>query len=77
MRLKEYLQFGSLWRSLCDLRSPADQKTRTQASPALAFTAVVLAFFLAILLVDAHRGQLHSLGLLASENSVEAILLSP
>jgi ABC-type transport system involved in cytochrome c biogenesis permease component len=76
-RFKEYLQFISPWRSHRYLRSPNDDNTRSRASPALVFTAVVLASLLAILVIDAHRGDLEQLELLAGDFPVEAISLSP
>jgi len=77
MRYKGYLQFISLWRSLRDLRSPNDDNAQARASPALVFTAIVLVSLLAILALDAHRSELESLGLLASNQPLEGIFLSP
>jgi hypothetical protein len=48
-----------------------------EASSSLIYTAVVLAFLLAILEVDAHRGELESLGLSGSDYSIQAVFLSP
>ena len=77
IRFKEYLRFISLWRSLGYLRSPNDDNAQSRASPALVFTAVVLASLLAILEIDVHRGELEQLGLLARGFPVEAIFVSP
>jgi hypothetical protein len=77
MQMRYKGQFISLWRSLRDLRSPKDDKAQARASPALVFTAIVLASLFAILALDAHRGELESLSLLASNHPLEGLFLSP
>jgi hypothetical protein len=77
MRSKTYLHLISLWRSVRDTISPHRDGVPAQASPFLIYSAVVLALLLAILEVDAHRGELESLGLLESDYSVPTVFLSP
>jgi hypothetical protein len=77
IRPKTYLHLISLWRSLRDAISPHRDDVSAKASPSLVYTAVVLAFLLAILEVDAHRGELESLGLLGSDYPIQASFLGP
>ena len=77
IRPKTYLHFISLWRSFRASISPHHGDVRAKASPSLIYTVVVLAFLLALLEVDAHRAELESLGLLGSDYSMQAALLSP
>lgn len=77
IRPKTYLHLISLWRSLRDMISPHHHGMPGEASSSLIYTAVVLAFLLAILEVDAHRGELESLGLSGSDYSIQAVFLSP
>jgi hypothetical protein len=49
----------------------------TEASPILVYTAVVLAFLLAVLEVDAHQGDLESLGLLRNDYNIQTVFLGP
>jgi hypothetical protein len=77
IRPKAYLHLISLWRSLRDAIPPHHDDVPPEASPSLIYTAVVLAFLLAILEVDAHRGELESLGLVGSDYPIQAALLSP
>jgi hypothetical protein len=77
IRPKAYLHLISLWRSLRDAIPPHHDDVPAEASPSLIYTAVVLAFLLAILEVDAHRGELKSLGLVGSDYPIQAALLSP
>lgn len=77
MRPKTYLHFISQWRSLRDTISPHHDAVPAEASPSLIFTVVVLALFLAILEVDAHRAQLELLGLLGTDYAVQATFLGP
>ena len=77
IRLKAYLHFISRWRSLRDAIPPHHSDVRRGASPCLIYAAVVLAFLLAILEVDAHRVELERMGLLGSDYSVQAAFLSP
>jgi len=77
IRPKTYLHLISLWRSLRDMISPHHLGVPAKASSSLIYTAVVLAFLLAILEVDAHRGELESLGLSGSDYSIQAVFLSP
>jgi hypothetical protein len=77
IRPKTYLHLISLWRSLRDAISPHDDGVPAKASPSLIYIAVVLALLLAILEVDAHRGELESLGLLGSDYPIQAIFSGP
>jgi hypothetical protein len=77
MRPKTYLHLIFLWRSVRDTISPHRDGVPAEASPFLIYSAVVLALLLAILEVDAHRGELESLGLLESDYSVPTVFLSP
>lgn len=77
IRPKTYLHLISLWRSLRDTISPHHDGVPAKASPSLICTAVVLAFLLAILEVDAHRGELEALGLLTSHYPIPAAFFSP
>jgi hypothetical protein len=72
-----YLHFISQWRSLRDSIPPHDGDVRGETLPSLVYIAVVLAFLLALLEVDAHRGELESLGLLGYDNPIPATFLSP
>jgi hypothetical protein len=77
MRPKAYLHLISLWRSLRDAIPPHHGDVPAEASPSLVYAAIVLAFLLAILQVDAHRGELEALGLLAGEYTIPDAFLSP
>jgi hypothetical protein len=66
-----------MWRSIRDAILPHRDGVPAKASPSLVYTAVVLAFLLAILEVDAHRDELQSLGLVGSDYSVQADFLGP
>jgi hypothetical protein len=77
IRPKTYLHLISLWRSLRDAISPHHDDVPAEASPSLIYTAVVLAVFLAILEIDAHRGELASLGLLGHDYPIPAAFLGP
>ena len=77
IRPKTYLHLISLWRSFRDSISPHHGDVRKEASPSLIYTVVVLASLLAILEVDAHRGELESLGLLGSDYPIPPAFLSP
>ena len=77
IRPKTYLHLITLWRSLRDAISPHHDGVPTEASPSLIYTAVVLAFLVAILEVDAHRGDLESLGLLGSDYPIQAPFSGP
>jgi len=48
-----------------------------ETSASLIYIAVVLAFLLAVLEIDAHRGKLESLGLLGGNYPIQAPLLGP
>jgi hypothetical protein len=67
----------SLWRSLRDTISPRREGVPSKASPSLVYTAVALAFLLAVLEIDAHRGELESLGLLGSQSTIQNVFLGP
>ena len=77
MRPKTYLHFVSLWRSLRDAIPPHHGDVPAEGSSSLIYTAVVLALLLAILEVDAHRGELESFGLVGSDYPIQAAFLSP
>jgi hypothetical protein len=77
MRAKAYLHFISLWRSFRNSIPPRHSDVRAEASPSLIYIVVVLAFLLALLEVDAHRGELESLGLLGHDYPIPAAFLSP
>ena len=77
IRPNTYLHLMSLWRSLRDAIPPHSDGVPAEASPFLIYIAVVLMFLLAILEVDAHRGELESLGLLGGDYSIPAVFLSP
>lgn len=77
IRSKTYLHFLLLRRLLRDAIPPRHGDVPTEASPLLIYIAVVLVFLLAILEVDAHRGALESLGLLAQDYSIPAVFVSP
>jgi hypothetical protein len=66
-----------VWRSLRDLIPPHHDAAPAKTSPLLIYIATVLAFLLAILEVDVHRGELESLGLFTNDYPVEPALLSP
>lgn len=77
IRPKTYLHLISLWRTFRDAISPHRDAVAARASPSLVYTAVVLALLLAILEVDAHRGELESLGLLGSDRTIQTVFLGP
>ena len=77
IRPKAYLHLIWLWRWLRDSIPPHHGDVRAEASPTLIYAAVVLALLLALLGVDAHRGELEGLGLLGSDYSIPAAFLSP
>ncbi|WP_066511449.1 hypothetical protein [Bradyrhizobium macuxiense] len=77
IRPKTYLHLISLWRLLRNAISPHREGAPAKTSPALIFTSIVLALLLAILEIDAHRGELQSLGLLAGDQFVPAALWGP
>jgi len=77
IRPKTYLHFISLWRSLRDAIRPHHDEVPVETSPSLIYTAVVLVFLLAILEVDAHRGELESLGLLGHDYPIPTAFLGP
>jgi hypothetical protein len=77
IRPKTYLHFISLWRSFRDSIPPHHLGVRAEASPPLIYAAVVLAVLLTILEVDAHRGELESLGLSGTDYPIQAAFLNP
>ena len=77
IRSKTYLHFISLWRSFRDAIPPHHGNVPCEVSPSLVFAAVVLALLVAILDVDAHRGELEWLGLLQGDYPIRAVFLSP
>jgi len=72
-----YLHLLSLWRSLRDSIPPRDRDVPAETSPSLIYAVVVLALLLAILEIDAHHGELESLGLSGSTYSIPPAFLSP
>jgi hypothetical protein len=77
IRPKAYLHFIWLWRLLRDAIPPPRGDVPAETSPFLIYIAVVLAFLLAILEVDAYRAELESLGLLAHDYPIPAAFFSP
>jgi hypothetical protein len=77
IRPKTYLHFLSWWRSLRETIPPRNGDAPAKASPGLIYAVVVLAFFLAILEIDAHRGKLESLGLLGHDDQIPVAFLGP
>jgi hypothetical protein len=77
IRPKTYLHFISLWRSLRETIPPHRGDVPGKTSPCLIYAVVVLAFFLAILEVDAHRAKLESLGFLGHDYQIPAAFLGP
>ena len=77
IRLKTYLHFISLWRSFHKPISPHHDDVRAEASAFLIYSVIVLVLLLAILEIDAYRGELESLGLSGSTHSIPAAFLSP
>lgn len=77
IRPKTYLHLISLWRSIRDAIPPHHDDVPAEASPSLIYAAVVLAFLLAILEIDAHRGEFESLGLLGHDYPIPAAFLGP
>jgi hypothetical protein len=77
IRSKPYLQFISLWRSFRDLISPHCDDVPAETSPSLIYTAVVLAFLLAILEVDVHRSTLESTGFASNGWPIDPIFMGP
>jgi hypothetical protein len=77
IRPKTYLHFISLWRPLRDAIPPHHDDVPAETSPSLIYAVVVLAFLLAILEADAHRGELESLGLLGHNYPIPPAFLGP
>jgi hypothetical protein len=77
IRPKAYLHFISLWRSFRDSIPPHQRDARAEASPSLIYAVVVLVYLLAVLEIDAHRGELESLGLLGHDYPIPAAFLGP
>jgi hypothetical protein len=77
MRPKTYLHFMSLWRSLRGAMPPHHDDAPREASPVLIYAAVVLAFLLAIQVVNVHRSELERLGLLPSDYPIQDVALGP
>lgn len=77
IRSKAYLQLILLWRSFRGWLPPHDAGVPAETSPSLIFTAVMLAFLLAVLEVDVHRAELESLGLLTPDYPIQSALLAP
>jgi len=72
-----YLHLMSAWRSLRDAIAPHHDDVPSEASPSLVYAAVVLAVLLAILEVDAHRGELDSHGHFGNAYPIPTAFLSP
>jgi hypothetical protein len=77
IRPKTYLHFISLWRTFRDAIPPHHGDVRAEASPSLIYIVVVLAFLLALLEVDAHRGELEALGILGHDYPIPPAFLGP
>ena len=77
IRPKTYLHFMSAWRSLREAIPPRHGDVTAETSPFLVYIAIILAFSLVVLEVDAHRGELESLGLLGHDYSIQASFLGP
>jgi hypothetical protein len=77
IRPRTYLHLITLWRSLRDAISPHHDGVPAKASPLLIYATVVLAFLVAILEVDAHRGKLESLDLFGSDYPMQAFFWGP
>ena len=77
IRPKAYLHLIWLWRLLRESISPHRGDVRTEASPLLIYTAIVLASLFAILEADAHRDVLGSLGLSGGDCFIQSAFLSP
>ena len=77
IRPKAYLHFISLWRSFRDSIPPHQGDVRAEASPSLIYAVVVLAFLLAVLEIDAHRGELESLGLSGHDYPIPPTFFGP
>lgn len=77
MRPKAFLHLIWLWRLFRDAIPPHHRNVPAQASPSLVYAAIVLASLLAILEIDAHRGELGGLGLLASDYPIPTGFVSP
>jgi hypothetical protein len=76
VRSKAYKHFISVCRSFRNPVSPQNQSAPTSASPALAYTAAVLALLLTILEMDLHRADLHLIGLMSVRDQVDTVFLS-
>ena len=72
-----YARVVSIGRSTRSRISAHGETTGTSASPILTFSAVVLFLILAILEVDLHRDELRALGLVSSEERIQAIVAGP
>jgi hypothetical protein len=77
IRPKTYLHFISLWRSLRGAIPPHHDDVPAETSPSLIYIAAVLMVLLAILEIDAHRGELESLGLLGHDYPIPPAFLGP
>ena len=77
IRSRTYLHFISVWRSLREPMPPRHDGAPAETSPSLIYIAVVLAFLLVVLEIDAHRAELETFGLLGHHYSTEAPLLGP
>jgi hypothetical protein len=76
IRSKAYKHFISICRSFRDPVSPENQSASTSASPALAYTAAVLALLLTILEMELHRADLQLIGLMSVRDVVDPVFLS-
>jgi hypothetical protein len=77
IRPKAYLQFIWLLQLLRGLIPRHDNSAPARTSPLLLFTAIVLAFLVAILEIDRHRAELESIGLVSNDYLVQPIFVSP
>lgn len=77
IRSKAYLQLISLWHSLRGFIPPQDDRAPPRTSPSLLYTAIVLAFLLAMLEIDRHQAELESIGLARNGYLVDPTFVSP
>jgi hypothetical protein len=72
-----YARVVSFGRSTRSRISAHGEMTGTSASPVLIYTVDALFLMLAILEVDLHRDELRALGLVSSEERIQAIVAGP
>jgi hypothetical protein len=77
IRFKAYLQFTFVRRLLRDWLQNGRSDAEARASPSLSLVAIILALFLIILEIDAHRDALEAIGLARNCALNEPHFLSP